>query len=104
MIDLSKVRDVLGDCEDLIASLDGVQHEQDLVEGPMSGSLKRATAEARTAKAERSKALLLLKDRLELAASLVGIEYWYARGEIDPLSPDREDGDDDSRATGAAEG
>lgn len=94
MIDLRKVREVLKDCDDIVESLHGVDHDDPAVDTEqLSGSRRRATAEDRAAKAERSKSMLLLKDRLELAASLVAIEYWYARGEIDPLDPEREDGD-----------
>lgn len=106
MIDLSQVRAVLRDCQGLIEHLDGLAHDDSaLFTENMSGAQKRQVAKqaAKQAQVERSKALLLLGDRLQLAAALVNNEYWFARGELDPLNPERED-DDDGGAEPATEG
>lgn len=87
MIDLSRVRNVLNEVNDLVDELDGVSlDERDAVTSQSKG-------QARQAKAQRSQELQLLAHRLEFAASLVRNEYWFARGESDPLDPDREDDD-----------
>lgn len=94
MIDLAQVRAVLQDCQGLVEELDGVSHDDSLLFEGMSGAQKRH--QIKQSQVERSKALLLLTDRLQLAAALVANEYWFARGEIDPLNPDREEDNDDA--------
>ena len=85
MIDLSEVRVVVDEVVDLITVLDGVElDESDALTSQSKG-------EARRIRAKRSQDLQLLATRLELAAALVRKEYWYARGEGDPINPDRED-------------
>lgn len=85
MIDLDRVKKIL--TEDVFELLDGLD-KFDLDEtGAIEGQTK---SKARTLRAEKSKELLLLADRLELAANLVRNEYWYARGEVDPLDPERD--------------
>lgn len=85
MINLSLVRNVVDDVVDLITTLDGIElDESDAVTSQSKG-------EARRIRAQRSQDLQLLASRLELAAQLVRVEYWYARGERDPINPERED-------------
>lgn len=83
MINLTRVRDVLAEIEELVDDLDGIDlDETKAVESQTKGK-------ARQERARRSQELQLLGNRLELAASLVRIEYWHARGEQDPLDPAR---------------
>ena len=85
MIDLERVRGILnGDVADLIGNLDGVDLDD------TDAITNQTRSNARQAKAEKSKELLLLADRLSLAESLVRGEYWFARGESDPLDVDRD--------------
>lgn len=85
MIDLSRVREVLAEVGDLVEELDGLDlDDSDAVTSQSKGARRQM-------KAQRSRELQLLAGRLELAASLVWVEYWYARGEADPLHPERED-------------
>ena len=85
MIDLTTVRACLSDARDLIERLDGKElDETEAVTSQSRGDLRRL-------KAQRSQDLQLLATRLELAAGLVRVEYWYARGESDPTRPHRED-------------
>lgn len=84
MIDLSRVREVIAEATEIVDELDGVELDET--------DALTSTGAKRTAKAQRSQALQLLATRFELAAALTRIEYWYARGETDPLVPDREDG------------
>lgn len=83
MIDLTKVKTVLSEVQDLIEALHGV----DLDEGRAVED--NSKGKARQERAKKSQELNLLSDRLMLASSLVRSEYWYARGEIDPLNPSR---------------
>lgn len=79
MIDMSRVRAVLNEVDDLIDDLDGFDlDETDAVTNQSKG-------DARRLKAQKSQDLQLLANRLELAAALVRIEYWAARGASDPL-------------------
>lgn len=82
-IELNPVRGVLREVNDLIGALDG----QDLNE--TDAITNQSTGEARRQRAARSQELQLLANRLELAAQLVRVEYWFARGKSDPLHPDR---------------
>lgn len=86
MINLDRVRKMLdGEIVDLVDELDGFDLDE-------TGAIESQTkSRQRTLKAEKSRELLLLADRLELAANLVRNEYWVARGEGDPLLPDRSD-------------
>lgn len=85
MIDLSRVREVLKECETLIDDLDGVDlDDSDAVTSQSKGQLRQA-------RAQMSQDLQLLATRFELAASLTRVEYWFARGETDPLDPGREE-------------
>ena len=80
MIDLAAVRSVLMEVESLVAQLDGLElDDTDALSSQSKGA-------ARKEKAQRSQELQLLAVRLELAASLVRNEYWFARGEVDPLN------------------
>lgn len=83
MIDLTRVREVLSEALSIVDDLDGLAlDESDAV-------ASQSKSKARQVKAQRSQDLQLLATRFELAASLTRIEYWYARGENDPLTPDR---------------
>lgn len=83
MIDLTRVRACLKDADRLVTTLDGQSlDETDALTSQSKGA-------ARVRKAEMSQDLQLLATRLELAAALVRVEYWYARGEDDPLTPGR---------------
>lgn len=85
MINLTKVAAIVKEATDLIADLDGLDlDEADAVTSQSKG-------DARRLKAQRSQDLQLLATRLELASALVRCEYWYARGEGDPLNPNRKD-------------
>lgn len=79
MIDLNRVRHVLAEVNTLVADL----HGQDLDETDAITS--QSKGQARVRKAQLSQDLQLLATRLELAAQLVRVEYWHARGETDPL-------------------
>jgi len=82
MIDLNRVRAVLDEVDELIEDLDGLDlDETDAVTSQSKG-------EARRFKAQKSQDMQLLANRLELAAALVRIEYWAARGNGDPLADD----------------
>lgn len=85
MIDLTNVRRVLSDAADIINSLDGQElDERDAIPSQSRGIERRK-------RAQRSQDLQLLATRLELAASLVRVEYWHARGCSDPLRSNRTD-------------
>lgn len=85
LIDLTKVRTILAEISELVESLDGLDlDETTAVEGQSSGR-------ARQERARKSQTLNLLASRLELAAQLTRVEYWYARGEPDPLNLSRRD-------------
>lgn len=82
---MTKTRAVLAECTELVDAL----HDQDLDETDAVES--QSKGEARRRKAQLSQDLNFLATRLELAAALVRVEYWYARGEADPTNPERED-------------
>jgi hypothetical protein len=84
MIDLTKVRAVLDDANSLIGDLDGLDLDDS------TAVTSQSKGKARQERAQRSQELQLLATRLELAAALVRCEYWFARGEPDPLNPNRE--------------
>lgn len=87
MINLTQTRDVMTEALELVDELHGIDlDDSDAVTSQSKG-------QQRQLRAQRSQELQLLASRLELAAQLVRVEYWYARGESDPLNPDREDGD-----------
>lgn len=82
MIDMARVRNVLAEVDDLIEELDGFDlDETDAVTSQSKG-------DARRLRAQKSQDLQMLANRLELAAALVRIEYWAARGNGDPLADD----------------
>lgn len=83
MIDLEKTLIVLQECGELAAELNGQElDETDAVTAQSKGDLRRQ-------RAQMSQDLQLLATRLELAAGLVRVEYWFARGERDPLRANR---------------
>ena len=83
MIDLSNTKAILRECVEIISEL----HGQELDETDALSNQGRSQAKRR--RAEMSQMLQLLATRLELAAATARIEYWYARGESDPLNPNR---------------
>jgi uncharacterized membrane-anchored protein len=85
VIDLRKTRRVLTVCNALVNELDG----QELDDREAVTSQSRG--EARRRNAQLSQDLQQLAAKLELAAALVRNEYWYARGEEDPLEDGRDD-------------
>lgn len=85
MINLSRVRSVLQEVDELVRGLDGADlDEQDAVTSQSKGR-------ARQERAKKSQDLNLLAARLRFASELVLNEYWFARGEIDPLDRRRQD-------------
>lgn len=84
MIDLKAVKSVVAEIESLIDTLDG----QDLDE--TTAVAEQSKGKARQERAKMSQELNLLADRLMMASTLVRNEYWFARGEIDPLNRERE--------------
>lgn len=85
MINLSAARRALTDAQDLIERLDGRELDE------TTAIVSQSRGAARKERAQMSQDLQLLATRLELAAQLARVEYWYARGEHDPLNPERED-------------
>lgn len=79
-IDLSRVRSVLTEVDALVTELDGVGGSDDKSWAAQPGGDKRRE------QAKRSQELQLLATRLELAASLVRVEFWHYKGEVDPLN------------------
>ena len=84
MIDLSRVKEVL---EGEVTNLISERHGLDLDDS--EAIVDQTRSKARTFRAEKSREMLLLADRLDLVANLVRNEYWYARGETDPLNLER---------------
>lgn len=83
MIDLTRVKAVLAEIQDLIDDLHGVDLDDS------SALVSQSKGKARQERAQRSQDLQLLATRFELAAALTRTEYWFARGERDPLDPQR---------------
>ena len=83
VIDLERLRNVLTEVNVMVEDLDGVALDD------TAAITSQSKSKAREVKARRSQDLQLLASRLELAAHLVRVEYWYARGEADPLNPER---------------
>lgn len=80
LIDFKMVRDVLQDIGELVDDLDGIDlDESDAITSQSKGRHRQERARI-------SQDLNLLADRLDLAAQLVRVQYWKARGEEDPLS------------------
>lgn len=85
MINLKAARRAIDDAVQLIEDLDGRElDETHAITSQSRGALRKE-------KAQMSQDLQLIATRLELAASLVRVEYWHARGEGDPTRPDRRD-------------
>jgi hypothetical protein len=76
-IDLSRVRAILDEIDELIDDLDGVELDE-------RTAIEQPPGKARHDRAHQSQTLNLVADRLALAASLVRVEYWAARGHKDP--------------------
>lgn len=85
MIDLSRVRAVLAEIQELVDELDGVVLDE------REALVVQQKGKARREAARRSQALNLLASRFELGAALTRVEYFHARGEADPTQPDRLD-------------
>jgi hypothetical protein len=81
-INLDRTKAILAESEALVRAL----HGQDLNE--RSATTQGGGAQ-RAERAKKSQDLLLLAERLELAAAMVRIEYWHARGHGDPIQPNR---------------
>jgi len=78
VIDLSRVQLILEEVNRLVEDLHGQElDERAAVEAQSAG-------EARRQRARASQSLNLLSDRLGLAAQMVRVEYWSARGHGDP--------------------
>lgn len=84
MIDLNRVRHVLDEAQELVDDLHGLQLDDS------TAVTSQSKGKARQERAQRSQELQLLATRLELAAALVRNEYWFARGEPDPLCETRD--------------
>ncbi|WP_234410897.1 hypothetical protein [Nocardioides terrigena] len=82
MIDLTRVRTIMAEAASLVEGLDG----QDLDESDAVTS--QSKSRTRQERAQTSQDLQLLATRFELAAALVRVEYWSARGKQDPLGRD----------------
>lgn len=83
MIDMAPTKKVLLEALEIIEELQGRPlDEQDAVEN-------QSTGDARRERARLSQNLQYVATRLELAAALVRVEYWHARGRPDPLHPER---------------
>lgn len=72
-INLTKVRDVLDEVDEVVDSLDGRLHDE-------TRSLTAKKSVARDERAAVSRQLQFLATRLELAAALARSEYWTSRG------------------------
>lgn len=84
MIDLTRVKEVLREIGNMVTDLDGLDlDDSDALTSQTKGQLRQI-------RAQRSQDLQLLATRFELGASLTRIEYWFARGEVDPLNLDRD--------------
>lgn len=83
MIDMTKTKAVLDHCNELVGNL----HGEDLDE--RDALVSQSRGQDRKRKAKLSSDLQFLATRLELAAALVRVEYWFARGDNDPTDPDR---------------
>jgi hypothetical protein len=83
MIDLSQVRFILEEAQELVEELDGVDLDES------TAVTSQSKGRDRRERAELSQSLNLLGDRLLLASSLVKVEYWHARGFEDPLRSHR---------------
>lgn len=88
MIDLSKVKSIMVEVEALIAELDGREYDdQKAWDTAKDGRPGRASREER---AKIAKQLQLLAVHFEMAAALARNEYWFGKGEVDPLNRRRE--------------
>lgn len=85
MIDLTRTSVVLREAHELIGALHGKSlDETDAITSQSKG-------QARQEKARMSQDIRRLAELLQLASTLTTNEYWYARGERDPLNPQRSD-------------
>lgn len=78
-IDLSIVRDVLGEVSTLVESLDGEALDE------TAAVESQAKTRTRQERARLSQNLQYVAAQLDLAAALVRNEYWVARGKPDHL-------------------
>lgn len=79
MIDMTGVLIVLREVSTLVEDLNGIDlDETNAIASQSKGRSRRERAQA-------SQDLNLLASRLELAAQLVRVQYWAARGESNPL-------------------
>ena len=85
MIDLTRVRSVLTECQALVDDLHGLDLDDSRSVSDQTKGAKRQE------RAKRSQELQMLATRFELAAALTRIEFWTAKGEVDPLNRRRDD-------------
>ena len=95
MVDLGRVRVILVEVDALVDELDGVDlDERTAVENQSPPSRhnrdRTAAGDIRRERARQSQSLNLLADRLHLAAAMVRVEYWFARGHADPTETPRD--------------
>lgn len=87
MIDLTVIRKAIDDAKELAEDLDGLDlDDSDAIS--TSNSKSRSKAEARAEKAQASKDLLLLADRLGAASYLCRDAYWKFKGEFSIIDQD----------------
>ena len=82
MIDLKQPMAVLREAAELMRQLDGLEIDTDSIEDDRK---RVGKDELRQRRVDALKRMQLLAARLDLASALVWNEYWYARGEEDPL-------------------
>lgn len=83
MIELDAVERLLQEANELVGELNGREFDD------RKALTEQNKSNARKERARMSQDLNLLAGRLDLAAHLVRNEYWFARGEADPLRPER---------------
>jgi hypothetical protein len=79
MINLTRVQRILDEVHDKIEELDGMELDE------TNALTNQTTSNVRVLKAQRSQDLQFMANRLELAAQLVRVEYWAARGFTNPI-------------------
>lgn len=82
-VNLSRVRAILNEAQVLVDELDGLELDDS------RSYMDQSKGNARQERAKRTQELQLLATRFELAAALVRVEFWYVKGESDPLEPRR---------------
>jgi len=83
-INVTSALDVLDDLYGRLEALNGRSHSD-------PDPTVRLSKDDSREKARVASELQFISSRLELTAALVRNEYWHARGEADPLNPERKD-------------